>query len=136
MTCDFSYIPPVGTITDFVWDSTAKTLTLTGTAFPVEADITNIDFAQSNCTISAATGTTITCILDDIETCGAWAPTLNAKLGSIPLDAALVKTEIIPCTVTAISPNTDLNILGYDNLTLTGTNFPRSIEGNEVIISI
>ena len=72
MTCDFSYIAPVGEITDFTWTASTKTLVLTGTGFPAQADITSIEFAQSKCTISAASATSITCTLDNQETCGKW----------------------------------------------------------------
>jgi hypothetical protein len=34
MTCDFSYIVPVGEITDFTFTAATKTLQLTGTKFP------------------------------------------------------------------------------------------------------
>lgn len=59
-----------------------------------------------------------------------------AKLGAIPLATALTKEETIACTITQVAPTTDLNILGYDNLTFTGTNFPRTIAGNTIVISI
>jgi hypothetical protein len=61
---------------------------------------------------------------------------LNAKLGAIPLATALTKEETIDCTITQVAPITDLNILGYDNLTFTGTNFPRSVKGNTISISV
>jgi len=48
----------------------------------------------------------------------------------------LTKEETIDCTITQVAPTADLNILGYDNLTFTGTNFPRTVEGNTVVISI
>lgn len=72
MTCDFSYITPVGEITDFTWTTATKTLELTGTQFPNQADIISIEFANSLCTISAATATSITCKLDNTQTCGKW----------------------------------------------------------------
>jgi hypothetical protein len=59
-----------------------------------------------------------------------------SKMGGIPLATTLTKEEPIPCTVTAVSPATDLNVLGYDQITFTGTNFPRTTEGNTVVISI
>jgi len=40
----------------------------------------------------------------------------------------------VDCTVTAINPNTDLNVLGGDNLTISGTNFPKFIADNTVDI--
>ena len=136
MTCDFSYITPVGEITDFTWTAGTKELVLVGTSFPAQADITSIEFAQSTCTISAISATSITCTLDHQETCGIWQPKLNARLGLIPLAAGFTKEETIDCTITSVAPTVDLNILGYDNLTFTGTNFPRTIEGNSISISI
>jgi len=136
MTCDFSYITPVGEITDFTWTAGTKTLNLVGTTFPAQADITSIEFANSECTITAATATSITCTLANTETCGKWQPILNAKLGAIPLATALTKEETIDCTITQVAPTTELNILGFDKLTFTGTNFPRTISGNTVVISV
>lgn len=40
----------------------------------------------------------------------------------------------VDCTVTAITPDTDLNVLGGDNLTISGTNFPKFIADNTVDI--
>jgi hypothetical protein len=54
-------------------------------------------------------------------------------MGLIPVKSDVAKTQI-DCTITAIAPATDLNVLGFDNLTITGTNFPRYLTDNTIDI--
>jgi len=51
----------------------------------------------------------------------------------IPTDPSFAKI-LVECTVTSITPNTDLNVLGGDNLTISGTNFPKFVADNTVEI--
>jgi hypothetical protein len=37
---------------------------------------------------------------------------------------------VIKCTIASVVPETPLNLLGKDNITFTGTNFPHEMEGN------
>lgn len=41
-----------------------------------------------------------------------------------------MKAKTIVGTITNIHPHSDLNVLGADNITLTGTNFPHQLEGS------
>jgi len=72
-------------------------------------------------------------VLADAPTCGEWYPEIYSDHGLIPLDTTATKIKI-DCTVTAITPNTDLNVLGGDNLTISGTNFPKFVADNSVDI--
>jgi hypothetical protein len=67
-------------------------------------------------------------------TCGIHKPVITSIYGIIPNDAALEGKQV-DCTVSDIIPNTDLNLLGSDNITLSGTNFPTELDSNTVEIS-
>ena len=94
-----------------------------------------IRFANTDCIYDAAasSATKIECTLNDAPVCGSWIPEVYSVHGYIPVDASIVKLEV-ECTVTAITPNTDLNVLGADNLTISGTNFPKFLKDNTVDI--
>lgn len=62
-------------------------------------------------------------------TCGDHKPIIITRYGIVPEKAALA-AETIVGTITAIHPKTDLNVLGADNITLSGTNFPHQLEGS------
>lgn len=51
----------------------------------------------------------------------------------IPVDSSVPKLTV-DCTVTSIFPTIDLNVLGHDNLTISGTNFPRYLQDNTIEI--
>lgn len=94
-----------------------------------------IRFANTDCIFDNSTSThgELHCILADAPTCGEWLPEVYSDHGLIPLDPNTAKIKV-DCTVTAITPNTDLNVLGGDNLTISGTNFPKFIADNTVSI--
>ena len=64
---------------------------------------------------------------------GSWEPEIISDLGIVPVDATLDKYTI-QYTLTTISPTEDLNVLGNDNLTISGTNFPSDIGQNDIVI--
>lgn len=110
-------------------------LTIDGTSLPLIADIQSVEFAKSQCTVDAASSATqIKCKLDIRHTCGNFKPALASKFGLIPI--ANTVTDIkIDCTMTAASPNTELNVLGGDIITFTGTNFPHQVANNDIKIA-
>ncbi len=56
-----------------------------------------------------------------------------AKAGYVNNSASLT-AETITCTVTTVHPTTDLNLLGGDNLTISGTHLPVVLERSTVTI--
>jgi len=97
--------------------------------------IRKIRFGQMDCEYDAAasSSTKIECTLLDAPVCGIWKPDVISNLGRIPNSVNLEGIQV-NCTVTAIQPDELLNVLGADNLTITGTNFPRYLEDNTVDI--
>jgi len=136
LTCDFMYTAPVGQVTGFTFDAGTKKVKLTGTDLPAKAtDIQKIMFAMSECTVDAETlsATNIDCTLVKEPTCGDHAPTLTTQLGNIPHAEGLTKITVT-CTITKLHPIANLNLLGADNITFTGTNFPHELETSTVEI--
>lgn len=136
LTCDFTYIEPVGEVTSYGYDQTTKTLTLEGTDFPnVITDILSVYFALTHCTIdeSSLTDTYLECILDEDPTCGDHLPILTSTLGVIPNADGLVPEEFL-CTLDSIFPATNLNLLGGDNITLSGSLLPKDLSTSTVSI--
>jgi hypothetical protein len=58
---------------------------------------------------------------------------LISKSGTVPNNVG-VKNVTIDCTITGIAPETSLNLIGGDNLTLSGSGFPRELLSNSVEI--
>jgi len=137
LTCDFTYTAPIGEITAFTFDAATNQVVITGTDFPTAVeDIRNVKFAKSTCVVDAATltATNIECTLAREPTCGSYIPKVTAKLGKIPHVSTIVE-EVVDCTITDALPIQDLNLLGGDNITITGTNFPHDLEHSVVSIS-
>jgi len=47
-------------------------------------------------------------------------------MGKIPTNPSVVGVDVL-CTVTSVTPATNLNLLGGDNITISGTNFPHAL---------
>jgi len=71
----------------------------------------------------------VSCTLDSEPVCGSYLPEYFHNLGLIPVATGLAK-EDVTCTISSVTPNTELNLLGGDNLTFTGTHFPKQVEGS------
>ena len=82
---------------------------------------------------AASTDTKIECTLKETPVCGILKPEVIGNLGRIPNSDALVGIQV-NCTVTQIKPDNSLNVLGGDNLTIIGTNFPRNLVDNSIDI--
>jgi hypothetical protein len=136
MTCDFTYIEPVGEIKSFTYDETTKKVVITGEALPESLTlIGSVEFAKSPCTVddSTLTSTTVECTLDLPPTCGSHQPIFTSINGIVPNSDSVVSVTI-DCTITNVEPATSLNLIGADNITFTGTNFPRDFKSNTVEI--
>lgn len=81
-----------------------------------------------------ATETGLECILDREPTCGTWVPKLTATLGVIPNAADIASLEVL-CAVTAATPDFDMNIIGGDNITISGEHFPWDLVDNNITVN-
>lgn len=124
MTCDYNYTIPVGEVTGFTYTAATKQLVITGTDLPPTiGNVSKVMFAKSPCIVSAADNTSLTCTLVHTETCGSHVPYLYSTMGKVNNSAAL-QTHTVTCNIASVHPTTQLNLLGYDNLTFTGNNLP------------
>jgi len=92
-----------------------------------------VEFAKSRCSLTSVSATSLTCTLDHEPTCGIFLPELVSKYGLVNNSNSLV-AETIQCTVTNVDPKQQLNLLGGDNLTISGTQFPWNLETSTVEI--
>ena len=65
---------------------------------------------------------------------GGMGASLVAKEGLVNNSASLT-AETITCTVSSVVPTTELNLLGGDNLTFTGTQFPWDMKRSSISIA-
>jgi len=139
LTCNFTFIEPVGEITYYEYDSNAKKLTIEGVDIPVnETEIQGVTFAQTHCTLvdDTLTATGLECILDEEPTCGTYLPDVTTILGNIPHNEYLEATRI-GCSIYSLYPDTDtkyLNALGGDNITISGQYLPKDLSTSDVSI--
>ena len=136
LTCDFTYTESVGEVTAFTFDLATKKLILTGSSFPIQiTDIRSITFAMTNCLVDQATltATNLECTLEHEPTCGDYMPVLVSSLGLIT-NAASLAVSTVQCSVASAAPLTNLNLLGGDTITITGTNFPRYLSTSTFLI--
>lgn len=136
LTCDFTYILPEGEITAFTFTELTKKLVITGINLPsVISNISSVEFALAYCTVdeSTLTDTTVECTLNKEPTCGDYKPILTSLLGIVPYAAEVVDQTIL-CSVSGGLPNTGLNLLGGDNITISGEYLPHTLETSTVSI--
>jgi hypothetical protein len=136
-TCNYTYVDAVGEIASFTYDAAAGTLNIVGTSLPINVtDITSVTFAHSTCTIDASTysETNIDCTLDRTPVCGDFSPVVLHNLGIIPSGSTVVN-ETVTCTITTVTPTTSMNLIGADNVTITGTNLPWDLTSSTISVS-
>lgn len=139
MACDFTYVDPVGEITSSIYDSASGAfgkVIVSGTSLPSLAEIEGMYFADSPCVIDEATAsdTNLECALTQEAACGTWNVAILTNMGFIPIASQLGNTTIT-CTVSSISPSTNLNVNGGKNLTISGSGFPHKIGDNIILIT-
>lgn len=134
LNCNFHYVVPVGEVHNFTYDTRSRQLVLMGDALPANAsEVRHVEFAHSKCTVSALTNETLTCTLDHEPVCGDHMPKLYATYGLVNNSANMTNTTIT-CTISSVTPTSQLNLLGGDNLTISGTNFPIVLSTSTVDI--
>jgi hypothetical protein len=118
VNCDYTYVPSVGAVTDQSLSGT--TLTITGTNLPTTEELF-ITLGPVRCIVTSNTDTSISCDLETNAVSGSWIVTVTSTNGLIPNE---ITTELlVPVAATSVSPNTSINYLGGDVLTILGDNF-------------
>ena len=137
LTCDFTYIEPVGEITSFTFTEATKKLVIQGTNLPGDLDrFDRIEFALQECIVDEHTisDTMIECTMFYGEpTCGDYLPILVSRLGKIPI-ASGVAAHTVDCSVTGASPTLNLNLLGGDVISIEGQYFPSDLTRSSISV--
>ena len=128
--CDYLYTSTSAVVTG--QSLSGSTLTITGTGLPT-ADV-KVKFSNAECIVQSGTNVQITCTLSISPAAGSWDVRVTDLSGLIPVDAAVAKIDIA-LVVTSVSKTTDLNQLGGDTLTLSGTGFETSLDSTTVTFS-
>ena len=84
--------------------------------------------AKTECIVSTNDETTIICTLVTPWVAGNWMPEVRDDKGLIPLSGS-VSNYNVPLVISGVSPSSDLNLAGGDILTVTGENWPSTLEG-------
>jgi len=137
LNCDYDFQVQESVIDSFTFDATANSVTFVGQGLPTDdADFVKIKFAHAPCTITAGSSseTGFTCDMEIPPTCGTYIPSVVVQMGEVTM-ADSVTAEQIDCTITSAVPMSDLNLLGGDNITFTGTNFPHTLSTSTFAIS-
>lgn len=119
--CDFAYIADDSAVVTS-WTKTGDSITIAGTGLPVSG--MTISFGPRNCIVSSASTTQITCSLDAPALAGTHSVQIVKPFGHI--GGSLSQTEVIPVTITAVSP-ASLYQAGGQTVVISGTGFPKSL---------
>lgn len=124
MNCDYTYSDPKALVK--TQKLTGNVLEVTGENLPVTAD-TEVSISGTACTINEKTALKVKCTLAIKPVAGDWHVEVRDSEGRAKTDANLAKISV-PLTVSAVSPNKDINFNGGTILTLTGTGFPTEVK--------
>jgi len=126
LDCDYEYIEAEYDMTSFSFNDGTGELSMSGTLPESTDDIVSITFGNSPCTGASISGSTITCSTSEELTveAGEHKPILKTEMGDVEVTA---DAEIIGGSFSEISPLVDVNPLGNDLVTITGTNFPNEL---------
>ena len=116
--CNYEYKAATSEIT--AQSLTEKALTITGTGLPT-TDVT-VELGNAKCGTVTASATEITCTLAVYPAAGSWDVRVYEPKGLVPIKADTAKITVA-LVVNSITPNTDLNQLGGDVLTIAGRGF-------------
>ena len=107
-------------------------MTIVGTGLPT-TDIA-VKFANTECATVTATETEVTCSLKVQPAAGSWNVRLIDYRGLIPIETS-VATIDIALVVNSVSPSVNLNQLGGDVITFTGTGFDNDLVQTNITFS-
>ena len=107
-------------------------ISITGTSLPV-TDV-RVVLGNAECGTVTASETSITCTLAVLPAAGSWDVEVYEPKGRVPIASTVSKISI-PLVVTSITPDSNLNQLGGDVLTLTGTGFDKDMSKVSVAFS-
>lgn len=121
--CDYLYIDTTPLVTGIAasnGNNAGDSMTISGSNF--EDYVKLIEFADTTCTPSSVSSTSITCVFDEDLAAGEWTPTVTGYYGVYPTSGVTAHT--VALTWDSVTPSSDLNSNGGTLMTLTGSGFP------------
>lgn len=128
LSCDFMYTTTDAVMTGFSIDD-SDLLTISGANLPNEST-DRIFLGPVGCTLTSHSDTEIKCQLDDTRVSGDWKPRIRTEYGLIP--SSISSSLVVPVVANSVSPATDVNFLGGDEMTISGDSFGY----NTAVVSI
>lgn len=92
----------------------------------------SVKIRNSKCASVTSSGSSITCTLDVPVAAGSWDVQVTDVNGLTPKNAAVAAISV-PLTISSVSPNSGLNQLGGDILTITGTGFDQVTNTTSIV---
>lgn len=89
---------------------------------------------MSKCKVTSNSETEIKCTLEQDPVCGEHKPTLYMSKGKAKNSDGLAATKL-SCSITLVEPDSNLNLLGGDNLTFSGKFLPRDVHTSTIEIN-
>jgi hypothetical protein len=119
LSCDFTYIQSDSMMsTQSIDDS--DLFTITGSLLP-DASSDRIRLGPVGCTPQSLAADTITCQLDDTRVSGDWVVRIVTVYGRIPNE--IDTTILVPVQADSMLPDSNVNYLGGDVMTISGDHF-------------
>jgi len=119
--CDYTYTDSESIVS--AQSLVGNEITITGTGLPVSD--ASIKFGPTPCSISTSTDTELLCTLEENHVAGEWISKVFTDSGVLATDIA---TPIaVSHQVDSITPNSGINYLGGDLLTVSGNNFGTDV---------
>jgi uncharacterized protein YaiE (UPF0345 family) len=125
MACNYEYFEGESLITGFSITSGTE-LTITGTNFgtPLKIEMAHLDCANI---VVSNTADSIRCDLSNELPGGSWLPVVTEAHGKVKVDNT-VMAQVETMTIISVDPMVNINPAGGDRVTITGTNFPVSLD--------
>jgi len=113
LNCDYIYVEAVGEITENILNG--NTLSMTGNEI---SQVSEVSIGGVSCKNVVATATSITCeFTEGKPPGGTYTPLVRTDMGTVTNSGSPVN---VPLVVTSVTPNSEINYLGGDILTIEG----------------
>lgn len=122
LNCNFSYFVGNSIIDDF--SLSGNRLSISGSNFD---DILKVEMGHIACNNVASSSTSITCDLEGKLPAGSWWPSVIEDKGKVQVESS-VSPEVVNMIISNVDPKIDLNPAGGNIMTITGDNFPPTLD--------
>ena len=122
LLCDFTYYEGASVVTAFTLSG--RSLSITGDQLETPL---KVEMGYLECSNVQATGSQITCDLEGDLPAGSWYPVVTEAHGKVRV-ADNVAPKVVALVISSVAPKETINPAGGDIVTITGNNFPPSLD--------